>query len=91
MFLERERIANHLGDLGAICNDVAFAFLFYQFHRLKEVLLRTNLTLFGHRFMMDRIVPGGVRSISTTEGVDDILAELDWLDKGVRAACDHLR
>jgi hypothetical protein len=42
LFLERERIANHLGDLGAICNDVAFAILLYQFHRLKEYLLRTN-------------------------------------------------
>jgi len=45
LFLERERIANHLGDLGAICNDVAFAFLLYQFHRLKEILLRTNMAL----------------------------------------------
>ena len=64
LFLERERIANHLGDLGAICNDVAFAFLLYQFHRLKEILVRTNLALFGHRFMMDKILPGGVASIS---------------------------
>ena len=37
LFLERERIANHLGDIGAICNDVAFAFYFmlYQTMRLK--------------------------------------------------------
>ena len=81
LFLERERIANHLGDLGAICNDVAFAFLFYQFHRLKEVLLRTNLRLFGHRFMMDRIVPGGVQVDIDKEGVDTILTELDWLTR----------
>ena len=81
LFLERERIANHLGDLGAICNDVAFALLFYQFHRLKEVLLRTNLRLFGHRFMMDRIVPGGVQVDIDKEGVDAILTELDWLTR----------
>ena len=79
LFLERERIANHLGDLGAICNDVAFAFLFYQFHRLKEILLRTNLTLFGHRFMMDRIVPGGVDVDIAAEGIKTILSEMDWL------------
>jgi len=79
LFLERERIANHLGDLGAICNDVAFAILLYQFHRLKEMVVRANLKLFGHRFMMDRIVPGGVSIDINREGCDTILAELDWL------------
>src|SRR5574341_398540 len=81
LFLERERIANHLGDLGAICNDVAFAVLLYQFHRLKEMLLRTNLKLFGHRFMMDKIVPGGTAVNIDTDGVQTILAELDRLEK----------
>ncbi len=79
VFLERERIANHLGDLGAICNDVAFAVLLYQFHRLKEVLLRTNLALFGHRFMMDRVAPGGVTTDINGTGITVILAELDRL------------
>ena len=81
LFLERERIANHLGDLGAICNDVAFAMLLYQFHRLKEGLLRTNLKLFGHRFMMDRIVPGGVIVDVDDAGITTILEELDRLEK----------
>jgi Ni,Fe-hydrogenase III large subunit/Ni,Fe-hydrogenase III component G len=81
LFLERERIANHLGDLGAICNDVAFAILLYQFHRLKEMLLRTNLKLFGHRFMMDKIVLGGTAVDVNAEGVKTILAEMDWLAK----------
>ena len=57
---ERERIANHLGDMGAICNDVAFVFAQMQFTRLRELWLRTNATVFGHRLLMDRIVPGGV-------------------------------
>ncbi len=57
---ERERVANHLGDIGAICNDVAFTFAFYQFGRLREVWQRVSHEAFGHRFMMDRIVPGGV-------------------------------
>ncbi len=77
LLLERERIANHLGDLGAICNDVAFAILLYQFHRLKETLLRTNLSLFGHRFLMDRVVPGGVAVNIGNEGIRTILSELD--------------
>jgi Ni,Fe-hydrogenase III large subunit/Ni,Fe-hydrogenase III component G len=60
LMLERERIANHLGDLGALGNDAAFAFGLTQFMRLKEDWLRLNAELFGHRFMMDRILPGGV-------------------------------
>jgi len=79
LFLERERIANHLGDLGAICNDVAFAFLLYQFHRLKEMVVRTNMKLFGHRFLMDRIMPGGTMVDIDTEGVIKIRTELEWL------------
>jgi len=58
--LERERIANHLGDLGYLGNDGGFAFGLSQFSRLKEVVLRTNLAAFGHRLAMDFVVPGGV-------------------------------
>ena len=57
---ERERVANHMGDMGAICNDVAFIFAQMQFTRLRELWLRTNLKVFGHRLLMDRIIPGGV-------------------------------
>ncbi len=57
---ERERIANHLGDIGAICNDVGFPFAHYQFGRLREAWLRDNAAWFGHRLLMDRVVPGGV-------------------------------
>jgi Ni,Fe-hydrogenase III large subunit/Ni,Fe-hydrogenase III component G len=60
LMLERERVANHLGDLGALGNDASLAFGLAQFSRLKEDWLRLNGALFGHRFMMDRIVPGGV-------------------------------
>jgi Ni,Fe-hydrogenase III large subunit/Ni,Fe-hydrogenase III component G len=59
---ERERIANHLGDMGGICNDVAFVFAQIQFTRLRELWLRTHATVFGHRLLMDRIIPGGVLS-----------------------------
>lgn len=57
---ERERVANHLGDIGAILNDIAFSFGYYQFTRLREDWTRLSYQAFGHRFMMDRIVPGGV-------------------------------
>ncbi len=75
--LERERIANHLGDIGAICNDVAFAFLFFQCTTLKEKFVRTSNRLFGHRFMMDRVVPGGVTIDLDDGGIDLMLGELE--------------
>ncbi|MGE5895045.1 MAG: NADH-quinone oxidoreductase subunit C [bacterium] len=81
LFLERERIANHLGDIGAICNDVAFALLLYQMMTLKEMVVRTNHKLFGHRFLMDRIVPGGVGVDIDARGIEEILAQMDWLSK----------
>lgn len=81
LFLERERIANHIGDLGAICNDVAFAVLLYQFHRLKEIVVRTNHRLFGHRFLMDQVVPGGVNADIDGDGVRLIGEELRQVER----------
>lgn len=60
LLLERERITNHLGDLGYLGNDVALAFGLMQFMRLKEDWIRLNASLFGHRLLMDCVVPGGV-------------------------------
>jgi Ni,Fe-hydrogenase III large subunit len=66
---ERERIANHLGDIGAICNDVGFAFALVQCARLREQWQRRSAALFGHRFMMDAVTPGGVARDLPPEGV----------------------
>ncbi|HVK54030.1 MAG TPA: NADH-quinone oxidoreductase subunit C, partial [Burkholderiales bacterium] len=60
LLLERERVMNHLGDLGYLGNDAALAFGLAQFSRLKEDMLRLNHAHFGHRYLMDCIVPGGV-------------------------------
>jgi Ni,Fe-hydrogenase III large subunit len=57
---ELERLANHIGDFGAICNDAAFAIMLAHCAVLREKILRTAADCFGHRLMMDRIVPGGV-------------------------------
>jgi Ni,Fe-hydrogenase III large subunit len=57
---ELERLANHFGDIGAICNDATFPLLLAQFSILREQVLRAAGSCFGHRLMMDRIVPGGV-------------------------------
>jgi Ni,Fe-hydrogenase III large subunit/Ni,Fe-hydrogenase III component G len=84
LLLERERVANHLGDLGYLGNDVAFSFGFAQFWILKEQVLRNNAALFGHRYLMDKIVPGGVSVNLDAEGKRIIEQECDMLDQQVR-------
>ena len=75
LLLERERIANHLGDLGAIANDAGFAFALAQFSRLKEDLLRVNAQRFGARYPMDALRPGGVVIDLEPDGVAQLLAQ----------------
>ena len=60
LMAELERLANHLGDIGAICNDAAFALMHAHCGVLRERVLRAADAAFGHRLMRDRIVPGGV-------------------------------
>jgi Ni,Fe-hydrogenase III large subunit/Ni,Fe-hydrogenase III component G len=84
LMLERERIANHLGDLGALGNDAALAFGFSQFMRLKEDWLRLNGKLFGHRFMMDRIVPGGVALDLEAPALAAVVEQCDAIGREVK-------
>jgi Ni,Fe-hydrogenase III large subunit/Ni,Fe-hydrogenase III component G len=84
LLLERERIANHLGDLGYLGNDCGLAFGFAQFWRLKEDVLRLNGEAFGHRYLMDRVVPGGVAVDVTPTSAGAMLAEADRLEAELR-------
>ncbi len=82
--LERERVANHLGDLGALGNDAGFAFGLAQFSRLREDWLRRNAQLMGHRLLMDWIVPGGVRSDLSPEDRSNLRSDCEALASQVR-------
>lgn len=85
LMLERERVANHLGDLGALGNDAAFAFGLAQFSRLREDWLRVSMAGFGHRLMMDCVYPGGVKADLAAIHIDLMLHQCDALEKEVRA------
>jgi Ni,Fe-hydrogenase III large subunit/Ni,Fe-hydrogenase III component G len=90
--LEQERIANHLGDLGYLGNDVALSFGFSQFWRLKEELLRLHDELFGHRYLMDFVIPGGVaRDLDAASGkrLLDFLEKIDDEVAVLRAIYDE--
>ena len=84
--LERERIANHLGDLGALGNDAGFGVGLAQFSRLKEDLLRANEHAFGARYLMDELIPGGMavdvnnsQRESLLQGIPALISEISSL------------
>ena len=77
LLAELERLANHLGDIGAICNDASFALIHAHCSILRERVLRAADTAFGHRLMRDVIVPGGAARDFTTQGAGAIRTMLD--------------
>jgi Ni,Fe-hydrogenase III large subunit len=69
LMAELERIANHLGDIGAICNDASFSLMHAHCGILREHVLRAAGLCFGHRLMMDQVVPGGVAADLGQDGI----------------------
>ncbi len=90
LLAERERVANHLGDIGAICNDVAFAFALAQLTRLREQWLRRNRECFGHRLLMDTLAPGGVRVDLTEDRAARLREDHQRLRREIRSLFDIL-
>lgn len=83
LLLERERVANHLGDLGALGNDAGLTFGLAQFSRLREDWQRLSLNAFGHRFMMDAVVPGGTAADPTPALLDRLREQCDVIEREV--------
>jgi Ni,Fe-hydrogenase III large subunit len=69
LMAELERLANHFGDIGAICNDAAFALMQAHCAVLRERVLRVADAGFGHRLMRDCVVPGGVAAELRSDGI----------------------
>jgi len=76
---ELERLANHLGDIGAVCNDASFSVMHAACGLLREHVLRAASACFGHRLMMDAVVPGGMRSDLAAHGARELTALLAFV------------
>lgn len=61
LVLELERLTNHVGDLGALCNDVGFGVAQARALTLREKLLRLAAEVTGHRLLRGAIRPGAAR------------------------------
>jgi Ni,Fe-hydrogenase III large subunit len=77
LMAELERLANHFGDIGAICNDASFALMQAHCAVLRERVLRAADAAFGHRLMRDCVVPGGVATDLNHVGIAAIRKLLD--------------
>jgi Ni,Fe-hydrogenase III large subunit len=88
--LELERIANHIGDLGALSGDVAFNPPAAYFGRIRGEFLNLLLTLCGNRFGKSLIRPGGVTQVMMQEQRQIITAKIRELRKEIAHVCDLL-
>jgi Ni,Fe-hydrogenase III large subunit len=76
---ELERIAGHLDDLGRLADAAGLAPLHASAGQQRELLLRAAERAFGHRLMMDVVVPGGVAADIAPDGESAIRRALDVL------------
>jgi Ni,Fe-hydrogenase III large subunit len=78
---ELERLANHAGTIGAIGGDAGFAFLEARFAAQREHLCAAAAAAFGHRLMMDIVIPGGIAGDIATGGAAAIEGALAVLER----------
>jgi len=79
---ELERIANHFSDVAAVAEAAGFAVLAAPAMRLREAVLNGADAAFGHRLMMDCVIPGGVAADLDAGGVAAIEGALALVDAG---------
>ena len=81
LVLELERLHNHIGDVGAICNDTAYAVAHAHCGRMKEQLMQLNDRLTGSRFLRGVNCVGGVALDVTALQLTQVDTELDALER----------
>jgi Ni,Fe-hydrogenase III large subunit/Ni,Fe-hydrogenase III component G len=81
LFLELERLHNHIGDVGAICNDTAYALAHAHCSRMKERIMQLNDRLTGSRFLRGVNTVGGVSIDLRPTHLDEIVQELETIEK----------
>jgi len=96
ILVELERLYNHVADIGALCNDVAFSLANARALTLREQLLRLNDRVTGHRLLRGAVHVGGaeLRELPSARELDDVrtkVAEIVALARANSIVMDRWR
>ncbi len=86
--LELERVASHVGDLGALCGDIGHLPGASWFGRLRGEFLNLLLEISGSRFGRSLVVPGGARHDLDSARRARGLAALERVERDLRDTAD---
>ncbi|HBA86207.1 MAG TPA: hydrogenase [Verrucomicrobia bacterium] len=88
--LELERLANHVGDLGALANDIGFLPTASYCGRIRGDFLNMSALLCGSRFGRGMVCPGGVGYDMDAARIKDLQTRLTAAEKDTANAVNLL-